>query len=255
MSLTVTEALRKGVERAVTPVGAGLLVILLGARVATAVVLDTRQPVLADAANELSGDQILESVQGPMAVDLPVAAVSALGLLGAFLTAAVVTLGFRAFTGDRPGRLPTDAWDGFAWATLNVLVAQILLSLLLGVGFVLFVLPGIIVAVAFAFVPAAIAVDDHHVVRAMLESWQTARGSLLRVFLLLLGIAAVSITVSLFGIVVGILLFGDGIGADIVTLASGALVTIYVIGVIASAFDQLRSVDDEFEDVDDDLLP
>lgn len=255
MSLTVSAALREGVERAATPVGAGLLVALLAARVATAIVLDTRQPVVAEAVNELSGDQILASVQGPMAIDLPAAALNGLGLLGAFLTAGVVTLGFRAFTGDRPGRLPTDAWDDFAWATLNVLVAQILLGLLLGLGFFLFVLPGIIVAVAFAFVPAVIAVDDRHLLRAMLESWQTARESSLRVFLLLLGVAAVSLTVSLFGSVVATLLFGNGIAADVVILANGAAVSIYVIGAIASAFEQLRSVDDEFEEVDEELLP
>lgn len=255
MSLSVIETLRDGVERAATPVGAGLLAALLAARLATAVVLDTQLPLLAESLNELSGEQVLEPVQGPMAVDLPSAALTGLSLLAAVLTAAVVTLGFRAFTGDRPGRFPAEAWDGFAWATLNVLVAQVVLGLLLVVGFALFVLPGIVVGVAFAFVPAAIAVDGHNVLRAMLESWRTGRGSWLRILAVLIGIAIVGFAFSLFGTSIALLAFGEGIGADVVSIAFGAAVGIYAIGTIASAFDQLRTVDDEFADIDDELLP
>lgn len=255
MSLSVTEALRHGVERTATPVGAGLLAALLAARLATAVVLDTRLPLLAETLNDLSGEQVLEPVPGPMAVDLPPAALTGLSLLAAVLTAAVVTLGFRAFTGDRPGRLSDTVWDGFAWATLNVLVAQIVLGLLLVVGFSLFLLPGILVAVAFAFVPAAIAVDGHNALRAMLESWRTGRGSWLRILLVLAGIVVVGLAFILFGTSIAILAFGEGIGADVVSIAFGSAVGIYAIGTIASAFDQCRTVDDEFADIDDELLP
>ncbi|MFT4889991.1 MAG: hypothetical protein ACI9YT_000903 [Halobacteriales archaeon] len=255
MSLSVTGALRDGVERTATPIGAGLLAVLLVARLAAAVVVDTRLPTVAAALNDLSGDQVLEPVRGPMAVDLPAAALTGLSLLAAIVTAAVVALGFRAFAGDRHGRLPADAWDGLAWATLNVLVAQLVLGSLFGIGLALFVLPGIVVAVAFVFVPAAIAVDGHNALRAMVESWRTARGSWLRVLLVLVGIAVVGFTFNLSGTVLALLLFGEGIGVDVVGVLFGSLVVLYAIGTVASAFDQLRTVDDEFGDIDDELLP
>lgn len=255
MSLSVSGALRDGVERIATPVGAGLLAVLLVGRLAAVVVVDTQLPMVAAALNDLSGEQVLEPVPGPMAVDLPPAALTGLSLLAAIVTAAVVALGFRAFAGERPGRLPPDAWDGLAWATFNVLVAQLVLGLLLGLGLALFVLPGIVVAIAFVFVPAAIAIDGHNALRAMVESWRTAWGSWLRVLLLLVGIAVVGFTFNLSGTVLAVLLFGEGIGVDVVGIVFGSVVVLYAIGTVASAFEQLRTVDDEFGDIDDELLP
>jgi hypothetical protein len=255
MGLRVTEALRDGVERTATPIGAALLAVLFLARLATAVVLDTRFPTLATAVNDLYGQEMVEPTPGPLAVDLPSAAVTGLSLLAAVLTAAVVTAGFRAFTGERPGRLEGDPWRGFAWATFNVLIAQFLVGLLLVIGFALFVVPGIVVGVAFVFVPAAIAVERHNALRAMVESWRVGRGSWLRILGLLVGIVAVGFAFNLFGTSIALLAFGEGIGADVISIAFGAVVGIYAIGAIASAFDQLRTVDDEFADIDDELLP
>ena len=255
MGLRVTEALRDGVARAATPIGAALLAVLLLARLATAAVLDTRFPVLARAVNDLYGQEVLEPTPGPLAVDLPPAVLTGLSLLAAVLTAAVVTAGFRAFTGEGPERLEGEPWRGFAWAALNVLFAQFLIGLLLGIGFALFVVPGILVGVAFVFVPAAIAVEGHDALRAMVESWRVGRGSWLRVLGLLIGIVVVGFAINLFGTSIALLAFGDGVGADVVSIAFGSAVGIYAIGAVASAFDQLRTVDEEFADIDDELLP
>jgi hypothetical protein len=242
MTLDVADVLSDGLDRAATPVGAWLLLGLFVARLASTVVLDSQLPVLARRTNELAGERILDPATGPFAVDAPSVVLTFLSVLAAIVTAGLVAVGFRAFTGDRPGRFPTDARNGLAWTTLNVLVAQ-------------FVLPGLVVAVAFVFVPAAIAVDGHNALRAMLESWQRSRGERLRVGLMLLGVVGIGIAVSVVGVLVAVLLLGSGPAADVVSLFLGTAVAVYAMGVIASAFDRLQAVDDDLADVDDELLP
>jgi len=255
MALDVADVLRDGLDRAVTPVGAWLLLGLFVARLASTVVLDSQLPVLARRTNELAGERILDPATGPFAVDAPSVALTFLSVLAAIVTAGLVAVGFRAFTGDRPGRFPPDAWNGLAWTTLNVLVAQIVVGFLFLAGIALFVLPGLVVAVAFVFVPAAIAVDGHNAFRAMLESWQRSRGERLRVGLMLLGVVGIGIAVSVVGVLVAVLLLGSGPAADVVSLFLGTAVAVYAMGVIASAFDRLQAVEDELADVDDELLP
>ena len=254
MSLSVSDAFREGVERFATPVGGVILVGLLASQVASTIVIDSRLPVMAPAINEMTGQQILDATPGPLAVDVPEIALTFLSLLAAILTAGVVALGFRAFTGERPGRLAADAWNGLAWATLNVFVAQIVVGILFLLGLTLIV-PALIVALAFAFVPALIAVDGQNVFRAMLESWRTSRGERLRVLAVLLGIGVVGLSVNLVGTSVALVLLGEGIVVDLVSLAVGSAVVVYAMATIASTFDQLRTVDERFADIDDDLLP
>lgn len=255
MSLDVSGVLRDGLDRATTPVGGWLLVGLFVTRLASTIVIDSRLPVLARQTNELAGERVLEPTTGPFAIDAPPVAFAFLSVLAALVTASLVAVGFRAFTGDRPGRFPADAWNGLAWVTLNVLVAQIVVGLLFLVGFSLLVLPGIVVAVAFVFVPTAIAVDGHNVLRAMLESWRRSRGERLRVFLVLAGIVVIGLAVSLGGVAVAIVLLGTGLAVDLVSLLLGTAIAVYAMGTIGSAFDRLGSVDDELADVDDELLP
>ena len=76
-------------------------------------------------------------------------------------------------------------------ATLRMLVGVFVALVLVLVGTLFFVLPGLFLAASFFFVPFAIAVEDRGVLESLERSWGLARGHRLPIAILVLGIVAV----------------------------------------------------------------
>lgn len=125
-------------------------------------------------------------------------------------------------------------------ATLNVIVGGIVFAVIVALGSVLLVIPGLFLLVSLYYWSVFVAVEDQNFVRAFRSSWSLTRGSRLRLFglgvavvgLLFVVTAVVSIPAAPFGIV----------GA-IVTQTVGAGLTIYALATTVSAYDQLRTLD------------
>lgn len=122
------------------------------------------------------------------------------------------------------------------WATVNLLVGGIVVGLLVLVGLVLLVVPGLYLIASFALFHFYVAVEDDGFVAAMKKSWNLASGHRLRVFVVLLLLSVVSSVVSN----ATQLLFGSsGLGLVVTSLLSG-VVSVYAVAVLADVFVQLR---------------
>jgi membrane-anchored glycerophosphoryl diester phosphodiesterase (GDPDase) len=127
---------------------------------------------------------------------------------------------------------------------VNSIVGSLALGLVIFLGSILFVVPGIIAYVAFVFTLLYIAAEDQSFIAAFRSSWNVTRGNWLRLFGLLV-IVFVGITV-----VPGVLsaltsaVFTATLGPALATLASGTLTlpfSLLVLGILAEAFTQLRT--------------
>jgi hypothetical protein len=288
MSLDIGQALRDGFDRTTVRSGLVILAVLVGFRLVNGVVWQSLSRVwiggLLDdlAANppslEGSGltteefldliaevrQAVVETTQLSYLDSLSVAELLALGALLAVVAEAIRIVAVRTFLSPETGSIPRElVTRRLGWAVLNGVVGGIVVGILIGIGLVLLVLPGIFLAIAFLFLRQEIAVADKNFVEAMSGSWNLTAGNRIELFGLVVFLAVISVAVSF---VVGFL--GSSVAVDVVSIVAGTTVLAYSIAVISRAYDQLRSergsVDgpsgsgngtDEFEDIDDELLP
>jgi len=133
---------------------------------------------------------------------------------------------------------------------LNYVVGSIVFAIVVGLGFVALVIPGIFLLVTLAFWTVFVAVEDETFVAGFRRSWALTRGHRLR--LLLLGITvllltiAVSAVFSLGGVVGGPV--GSFLGAVGAAIA-GAVTTVFSLAALAAAYNQLVALRDEEGDL------
>lgn len=129
---------------------------------------------------------------------------------------------------------------------VNTVIGSLVFGLIVLIGSVLFVIPGLIAYVAFIFTLLYVAVEDQNFIAAFRSSWRTTRGHWLRLFLLLV---IVFVFVSVIpGILSAItrLAVSAAAGPGAGTLVSGTLTlpfSLFVLGILAEAFSQLRNID------------
>lgn len=127
-------------------------------------------------------------------------------LLTPFMTAAIV----RAVADSYLGRDPSVGSSyRFALSRFGSLLLVIFLSgLAIAGGFILLIIPGLIMYARLAFAPAAVVVEDLRGSKALNRSWRLSRGMFWKIFgtIFLAGVLA--------SVVTGILLVPAGISAD-----------------------------------------
>ena len=247
MSLSIGTALRGGVGRVVSRTGAILLAIYVPAM----------------ALYQLSINGLLGAVMarylpanGPttdvgVTYPAPTAVYAAVVLALVVGMAAFTVVAVRTFVAGATDRIPRAFYTRrLPWATANLLVGGLAFGLLVLLGSILLLLPGIVAYVGLIFTTMYVAVDDEHFVAALRHSWRLARPEFVRVFVL------VFVLVVGMGVVGGVLGFALSLGTLLVGLdgwsgvATSVLVTplsLLVLAVLSAAFAQLR--DDEVPDV------
>lgn len=123
-------------------------------------------------------------------------------------------------------------------ATLVALVGGIVVSVAVAVGFALLFFPGVFLTASFLFFVFVVAVEDGGVVGSLKRSWALARGSRLK-------LAVLVFFSGVFGLVLGgvtsaVGLVGAPLAADLVSVALSAAFFVPYYGIIASAYLQLR---------------
>jgi uncharacterized membrane protein len=121
---------------------------------------------------------------------------------------------------------------------LNFFVGTIVFGIIVAIGLVFLVIPGIFLLVTLAFWAVFVAVDDRNFIEGMQESWALTRGSRFQLFLLGLAVVLVNILVS---VVFGIGGLTGGVAEVLVTEFSGAVTTIFSLATLAAAYNQLTT--------------
>lgn len=243
MSLPIGTALKDGFTRVANRAGATLLAAYLVVNVIYLVAMNSTLKAY-------STQNAIETVNTfSPAVNLPLAVGGALTIVSLLTTVYLFLVAARTFVaGERRSIRSEHLSGGVAFAIANLVVGYIVHGIAVSIGFVLIIVPGIFLMVVLAFWPLYVVVEGDNFVTAMRKSWHLTEGS--RFALFLLGAVIVGLSFA-FGMVLGI-------GALVVTLAGldqaivnvtqivvTAPVSLYTLGVLASAFDLLREESDE----------
>ncbi|MDS0260928.1 hypothetical protein NDI56_16120 [Haloarcula sp. S1CR25-12] len=185
------------------------------------------------------------------ALDVPLAISAAVAVLSLLLLQVAAIVSIRTFVGGQTDGIPSEYYTrNMVIVVANALVGGFVYGLLVFLGSLLFLVPGIVAYVAFLFTLVYIAVEDDNFVAALRNSWTLTRGHWIPLFGLLL------IVFVGFGLVPGILaalvsfVVGAVAGPAMSTLASGLVTlpfSLLVLGILAEAFVQLRGEDDRSE--------
>ncbi|MFP9193551.1 hypothetical protein ACLI4Q_18175 [Natrialbaceae archaeon A-CW1-1] len=152
------------------------------------------------------------------------------------------------------------AWnEALARTTLSAFAAAVLGSMLVSLGLALLVVPGLVVATAFAFTHPYLATERVGVIEAMKRSLELVRGSWIKVFALLVVIVMSFITISSLGAFAVAALQAYPLAGELANVALTALAWLFALAILASGFDQLEHAqaqeDARWEGIDDELLP
>ena len=153
----------------------------------------------------------------------------------------------RTFVAGRTDRIPETYYTRrLLWATLNLIVGGLTFGLIVFVGSLLLVIPGIVAYVGLVFMTMYIAVEDENFVTALRESWRLVRPDFLSVFgLLFVTIVGIGIVSALLGFVIAVGTSAAGVRGltSIVTSVVNIPITLLLLAILSAAFDRLRGPD------------
>lgn len=235
MALQLSHAVSDGIRRTLTRTGGilfvGFLVIQFGIQTAVnSAVLGYLPP---EAAAQFSRNAGLV---------LPISGSAGLALFGVLilLSSAYFVILSRTFAQplSEMSTFPAMATQRLGRATAIALVGGLIVSITVMIGFILLFFPGLFFAASFLFFIFAVAVEDRGIISSLKRSWGLARGSRLK-----LGVLVV--VSALFGGVIGgvvplLDLAGVPVAADIVSIILTTVFFLPYYAIIASAYCQLR---------------
>jgi hypothetical protein len=235
MALQLGRAVSDGLRRTVTRAGGvlfvGLLLIQLGIQTSVNTAVAGFLPP--EAAARFSGETGLVL---PVSGSVGIALFAALTLV----SSAFFVVISRTFAQplSEASTFPAALTERLGRATLVALVGGTVVSVAVAIGFVLLFLPGVFLAASFLFFIFVVAVEDGGVVGSLKRSWALARGSRLK-------LAVLVFLSGVFGLVLGavtpmVALVGPPVAADVVSAALSAAFFLPYYAIIASAYLQLR---------------
>lgn len=266
MALDVGDALREGIDRGTERNALVLMAVVAAVSLASTAFSQTAAvyalDVLAEFAREEGLDPPSQGALGPTPLELPISGplAAVLFVAAAVLNQAIGLVAIRTFVSDATATVPREFLvRRIGWVTLNAVVGGLLVGVLILLGLVLFVLPGVFVAVSLFFFEQELAVNDTNLVEAMEDSWALARGERVQIFVLavlLLGAAlAPSVLAGLLRPVIRPWL------AAVLAVLGSAVVTVVSIAVASRAYVQVETAepdtdpDADNEDEDDEVGP
>jgi len=235
MSLQLGRALSEGATQLVSRTGAMLLgtyAVLIGTILPLSNTMFVR---LYERAGLTTAAEAL-----PLALDVSLS-VAVAGYLGVALASTYVSVvAIRTFVAGARESFPDGAFTrNVPLAIVNVVVGGVAYSVLVTLGTLALVVPGIIAYVAFVFMVPYIAVEDRNFVAALRESYRLSKGHWLLLFALVVIVVAAASVVGGVGGLAAALLLPPAAGQLALVLVQ-APVSVYVLAVIAAAFNQLR---------------
>ncbi|MDS0220012.1 hypothetical protein NDI54_01450 [Haloarcula sp. S1AR25-5A] len=179
----------------------------------------------------------------PLTLDISLSVAGAGIAVGTVVSLYLTIVSFRTFVAGARDSFPGGAFTrNVPLAMVNVFVGGIVYGLLVLIGSILLLIPGIFAYVAFIFMTPYIIVDDRNFVAALKQSYRLTEGDRLTLFgLLLIVVVAAGFLGGIVGLV-GMLALSQS-AAQLPTVVLQTLVSLYSTAVIAVAFEQLRESD------------
>lgn len=239
MSVQIGSAVNRGARRVISASGLVVFALALTYQLLFAGSVNT---VLIDA---LSGTGFSET--GPELLTLPVSMTVA-----TVLAVAALLIGFGTFLiGARLFARPTAELssvpsDMFTRRLLPAFLSTVVVSFVVGVlvtlGLIVFVIPGVFLIVSLQFTLFAVSVEDAGPIAALSRSWDLASGNRWGLLGLILLVSVVSTAVNAGGSLVSVALVGPA-GSQVISLVANTFVLVFTYGVLADAYLQVRDGD------------
>jgi len=189
----------------------------------------------------------LPTIEAPLALLSVGAVISLLALQ--YLT--IVAL--RTFVDGHTKTIPREYYTrNIIYVLVNSILGSIAFGLLVTIGTVLLIIPGIIAYIAFLFMIVYITVEDENFIAALRDSWALTRGHWLRIFglLVILGVG-VGIFSGILSAVTNLVMTAAA-NQSLGTILSGVVAlpfSLFTLGIIAEAYIQLRSAKSPAEEL------
>ena len=242
MPINTTNILKQGYSRSIeqnglTLMGIVFVISVLNGLLGISITRWMAGQQLASGAVQMNPTTLLPPVLGGI-----VAFVLSIALL-------VVSIGaIRVFVSDETERLPREYFSrNMVWAAINFVIGGIIFGIIVALGFVALIVPGIFLLVTLAFWTVYVAVEDQNFITAFRSSWGLTRGYRLNLFVL--GVA-VTLLILLVNLVFGLGNLASGsLAGDIVALVfaqiASAITTVFATAVLATAYTELKARQDE----------
>jgi hypothetical protein len=240
MSINIGEALKDGAKRTVATNGLYFIVIMW--------VLSVINGILG---NTVAGN-LMEQFPDGMGPGGPPALGPSLGLspgiaVGLSLIIGLVSIlvgaaALRTFVSDVTDTIPTEHFTRNAvWMVLNLIVGGIVFGIIVAIGFVLLIIPGIFLLVSLFFWNLYVVVEDQNFIDGLQNSWALTKGN--RLMLFVLGVLVIIITAVLGGIFGIPQVFVGGFVGLVISQLGSAIGTVFGVATAARTYNQLISND------------
>ena len=163
-----------------------------------------------------------------------------LSLVVALLLVVLTAGAVRTFVTEDTETLPGERFThNLGWMLLNLVVGGIVFGIVVGIGFVLLIIPGLFLLVSLFFWNVFVIVEDENFVEGFSNSWALTKGN--RIMLFVLGVVVVIVS-AIVGVVFGIPgAFLPGIVSVAVSQIGSAFTTVFGTATLARTYVQLTS--------------
>lgn len=179
----------------------------------------------------------------PLALDISPMLSGAMLLLVSLVSAAITVGAIRLFISEETESVPTEIFtDNILWVLANIIIGSIFFAIVLGIGFVAFLIPGVFLLSALYFWNFYIIDEGQNFFQAMKSSWRDTKDNRIRTLALLLIVLIATGTFSIItSLILGFLggLVAGTAGGSVLSIIPSAIVTVFTLATFTEAYKQL----------------
>lgn len=244
MSLDIGEALENGFNRTLTRNSAIFIGLFSVVSLLTTIFSDSLVRSMIDQGMFDVPGQVSSGTATPLALGLPASVSGALLVVISILSTLVTIAAVRVYVTDETRSIPRDYFtDKALWTVANIIGGGILFGLIVGIGFLALVIPGIFLLSALYFWNFYVIDEGQNLVEAMKSSWRDTKENRLRTLgLLILVVVATGVFGGVTGVALGFV--GNAIAGPALTaglnVVTSSVITVFTIATFTQAYTQLK---------------
>lgn len=229
MSVNIGDALSTGADKLTTTAGIQLGILYVALQLITAL----------GANSAISSVDTAAGTTAP-ALSLPigVAGGAVLATLGGLLNIALTIVVFRTVAHDTAelGAIPDGVTDDMLKTGVFIVIAGIIQGILVALGFILLIIPGLFILVSLLFTQVYITIEGEGPLEALSSSWKLAKGNRFPLF----GLGVILFVISLLAsIPTTIVSLASPVAGMLLNYVVSGFVSIFTTAVLVAAYQQL----------------